>query len=370
MPWMVTFFGILVIPLGLTHIILVISQPVVVGHWCTLCLLAAAIMLPMIPLEVDEVVAMGQHVRQAKRRGDRGGSLWTIFWKGGQAGSATEDERSPELMSLPQQPVKVFRASIWGMTAPWTLVVSAAVGVWLMAAPGTLGTEGMAAHILHLGGALVVTVSVIAMGEVVRTLRLLNMLLGLVVAIGPWVVGGRRLAPRSTPRCAGWRWWGWRCRGGGSRSGMGGGRGGSGENCVRARYPVILAGKCRTAIQSFSSLSSRLARSAMTAFPFAQGFGPARRSIWAAAASAARRRFSAAAILSAITADGPRPATCLAAPHGCDDRRRRLSIAAPIRMPHGTGKETSKVGWSSGLRARVGQSAVSRTRPRGLQGRT
>ncbi|MBW3598083.1 MAG: vitamin K epoxide reductase family protein, partial [Planctomycetes bacterium] len=62
MPWMVAFFGVLVIPLGLTHIILVISQPVVVGHWCTMCLLAAAIMLPMIPLEVDEVIAMFQHL--------------------------------------------------------------------------------------------------------------------------------------------------------------------------------------------------------------------------------------------------------------------------------------------------------------------
>src|SRR5690606_9676333 len=48
MPWMVTLFGILVIPLGLVHIALVISQPVVVGEWCTMCLLAAAIMLPMI----------------------------------------------------------------------------------------------------------------------------------------------------------------------------------------------------------------------------------------------------------------------------------------------------------------------------------
>ena len=37
MPWMVTFFGILVIPLGLTHIVLVISQPVIVGAWCTFC---------------------------------------------------------------------------------------------------------------------------------------------------------------------------------------------------------------------------------------------------------------------------------------------------------------------------------------------
>ena len=49
MPRMVTFFFILVVPLGLTHIALVISQPVVVGAWCTLCLAAAAVMLVMIP---------------------------------------------------------------------------------------------------------------------------------------------------------------------------------------------------------------------------------------------------------------------------------------------------------------------------------
>ena len=63
MPWMVALFGILVVPLGLTHIALVMSQPAVVHHWSTLALLAAALMLPMITLTVDEVVAMGQHVR-------------------------------------------------------------------------------------------------------------------------------------------------------------------------------------------------------------------------------------------------------------------------------------------------------------------
>ncbi len=38
MPWMVALFGILVIPLGLVHIFLVISQPLTVGAWCTFCL--------------------------------------------------------------------------------------------------------------------------------------------------------------------------------------------------------------------------------------------------------------------------------------------------------------------------------------------
>ena len=100
MPWMVTFFGILVIPLGLIHIFLVISQPIVVGHWCTFCLLAAAIMLPMIPLEVDEVIAMGQHLVKRVRKGDK---FWTVFWKGGKPDNENKDERTPELMELPKK---------------------------------------------------------------------------------------------------------------------------------------------------------------------------------------------------------------------------------------------------------------------------
>ncbi len=190
MPWMVAFFGILVIPLGLTHIFLVISQPVIVGHWCTMCLLAAAIMLPMIPLEFDEVIAMIQHMVKAKRRGDRGGSLWTVFWKGGSGDESTPDERSPELVKLPAKPVAVFNASIWGMSFPLTLILSTALGVWLMFAPWALGIDKPASAIDHLVGALVVTTSVIAMGEVVRALRFVNVLLGLIVAVVPWFMSG------------------------------------------------------------------------------------------------------------------------------------------------------------------------------------
>lgn len=192
MPWMVAFFGVLVIPLGLTHIFLVISQPVVVHAWCTMCLLAAAIMLPMIPLEVDEVIAMFQHLRQAKQRGDRGGSLWKIFWLGGKADDCTADERSPALMKMPSKPKAVFNASIWGMSFPWTLTVSTVLGLILMFCPTLFGIDirTPAADIAHLGGALMITVSVIAMGEVVRIGRYLNVALGIIVAAGPWLVDG------------------------------------------------------------------------------------------------------------------------------------------------------------------------------------
>jgi hypothetical protein len=191
MPWMVAIFGILVIPLGLTHIILVISQPLVVGHWCTMCLLAAAIMLPMIPLEVDEVVAMVQHVVQRVRRGE---SFWRVFWKGGSAEDSGQEKDSPALMELPEHPWKVFVESIRGMSFPWTLNLCAVLGILLMFVPTIFGVDKPASDVFHFGGALVITVSVIAMGEVVRTARYLDVLLGLGLAILPWVFAPGNIA--------------------------------------------------------------------------------------------------------------------------------------------------------------------------------
>ena len=187
MPWMVCFFGVLVIPLGLVHVLLVISQPVVVGAWCTLCLAAAAIMLPMIPLEADEVVAMVQHLRRARRRGE---GLWRVFWKGGDPSEAGEDERSPALVELPERPVAVLRASLWGMGAPPTLLASAALGVALMAVPDLLSVAAPESKLFHLGGALAVVAAVVAMGEVLRPLRLLCIPLGAGLALGPWLLAG------------------------------------------------------------------------------------------------------------------------------------------------------------------------------------
>lgn len=189
MPWMVTFFGILVIPLGLVHIFLVISQPIVVGEWCTFCLLAAAIMLPMIPLEFDEVIAMGQHMVQAKKRGD---NLWEVFWKGGKPFEKNKDERSAELMDLPEKPMSVLRSSVWGMSVPWTLALSTLIGIVMMFTPAFFDVKitTMAAHVFHLSGSLIIVTSVICMGEIVRRGRYFNILLGLALAVAPWFVAG------------------------------------------------------------------------------------------------------------------------------------------------------------------------------------
>lgn len=80
MPWMVAGFGVVVVPLGIVSIALVIMQPLAVGAWCSPCLFTAAAMLLMIPLALDEVVAMVQFVARKKREGH---SAWRVFWLGG-----------------------------------------------------------------------------------------------------------------------------------------------------------------------------------------------------------------------------------------------------------------------------------------------
>ncbi len=54
----------------------------------------------------------------------------------------------------------------------------------------TFGTVPPMAHSDHLVGALVITVAIIAMGEVARALRFVNVLFGFWVIAAPWLLEG------------------------------------------------------------------------------------------------------------------------------------------------------------------------------------
>ena len=180
MPWMVTFFGILVVPLGVVSITLIILQPLAVGAWCTPCLITAAAMLIMIALTLDEVVAMCQFLVEAHREGQ---PLWRTFWLGGTLGDRP--------LGGPIRPDSVSaRAMVWGVAMPWNLLLSVAFGIWLIIAPSVLGSTGAAAHSDQLVGALIVTAAVISLAEVGRTIRLLNILFAAWVLAAPWILGG------------------------------------------------------------------------------------------------------------------------------------------------------------------------------------
>lgn len=80
-PWMVLIFGFDVIPLGIVGVILVFMQGFVVGYWCTLCLVSAAISLVLVWMAYDEVWASLIYLnRVRKRAGGLNKTFWQAFW--------------------------------------------------------------------------------------------------------------------------------------------------------------------------------------------------------------------------------------------------------------------------------------------------
>ena len=183
MPWMVAMFGIVVVPLGVISIYFIIIQPIVIGTWCTLCLITAIAMLVMIPYSLDELVAMGQFLVQSHKRGE---PFWRTFFKGG-AQPATQQDRHADF----DAPVPAAIASAArGVNLPWTLVASSALGAFLMFTRIFFDTSGAMADSDHLVGALIVTFAVMAMAEVGRCLRFVNIAFGLWLMMAPWVLSG------------------------------------------------------------------------------------------------------------------------------------------------------------------------------------
>lgn len=182
MPWMVLFFGILTIPLSAVSVALVVLLPVSVGTWCTLCLVTAAACLAMIPLAIDEVVAMCQFMAQSVRQGK---PFWWTFWVGETIQGGADDARTPR---YGKPLLQIVPAQFWGVTIPWSLAGSAILGVWLLAAPAISETQGAAADSEHVMGAVVLTVVATALAEVTRAVRFLNVICGAWVAVAPWAL--------------------------------------------------------------------------------------------------------------------------------------------------------------------------------------
>ncbi len=168
MPWMVAFFGILVIPLGVVSIVLIILQPVSVGFWCAYCLMMALAMIIMIPLTLDEVIATIQFLN---RRVKEGKPFWRTFWMGDTIEGGSKDERTPSFIASIN---KTIPAMWWGIKFQWNLVLATAIGIGFMFSPSLFLVQGSMANSLTTIGALVVTFSIMAMAEVGRVVRFIN----------------------------------------------------------------------------------------------------------------------------------------------------------------------------------------------------
>lgn len=161
MPWIVILFGLMIIPPGVTSIVLVILQPVGVGAWCFLCLLTAFIMLLMVSPALDEVIATVQFLRESRKQGK---PFWRTFLRGA---PVTHNE----LIEIKDFTIKTPKIKL---AIPWGLIACAILSAGLMAAPTQLNLEKSVSDIIHICSALFMTFSIIALSEIGRTVRILN----------------------------------------------------------------------------------------------------------------------------------------------------------------------------------------------------
>jgi hypothetical protein len=182
MPWLVVLFGVMIVPLGAVSLIFIIIQPIWIGTWCSLCLIAAAAMLLQIPYSLDELVATGQFLWRRKQAGH---SVLRVFL----VGDTDDGEREKkEERAFERAPGAILRDVVGGgVSAPWNLAAAAVVGVWLMLTRLTLGAEGAMANADHLIGSLVITTCVIACAEVARAVRWTNAGFGAALLVTPFV---------------------------------------------------------------------------------------------------------------------------------------------------------------------------------------
>ncbi len=187
MPWLVALFGFMVIPLGGVSIFFIIIQPVWIGTWCTLCLIAAAAMVIMIPYSLDEIIASAQFLKERKRAGR---PLWDAFWHG----DTTEGGKVDRSFEFDLPPGKFLR-EMWagGVGVPWTLAICVAIGVALMFTRVIFGTEGAMANSDHIVGSLLIVIAVAAWAEVARPLRFALFPFGIWLVIAPWLLDGATL---------------------------------------------------------------------------------------------------------------------------------------------------------------------------------
>nr|WP_290997410.1 heavy metal-binding domain-containing protein [Hyphomicrobium sp.] len=183
MPWMVLALTFLIVPLGVVSIYFIIIQPIVIGTWCTLCLIAALAMTIMIPYQLDEFVAMGQFLVWARRQGK---PFWRTFLMGDAMEGGSDDSSRGLLGTVGE----MLREADRGMSFPVTLAVSSAIGVWLMLTRLTFGNSGAMADSDHLVGSLVVVFSIMAFAEVARAVRFINILFGAWLIGAPWLLEG------------------------------------------------------------------------------------------------------------------------------------------------------------------------------------
>jgi hypothetical protein len=185
MPWLVLLFGLMIAPLGITSIFFIVIQPIIIGTWSTLALIAAAAVLVQIPYSLDEMIATLQFLR---RRINAGQNWLRVLLVGGtddMPGAANTEAPTDEFDRPPSAILKEMFGG--GVSLPWNLAICALIGLSLLFTRITLGAHGNLANAHHLIGSLVLTVVSVAAAEVARPVRYVTVVLGAALLVVPFV---------------------------------------------------------------------------------------------------------------------------------------------------------------------------------------
>ena len=202
MPWMVTFFGILVVPLGVVSITPQHSSCAACRRSAYACLIAAA-MFDAISLTLDARVAtLAKFLFLSCESGHKnsecpGRQIPWIRWHArntpeAAAVSVRADVVSPAAMVQRVTCVSGACSLAWRWDSGWIRSRCPRSATWHRLPASD-----------HLVGALIVTAAVIALADVGRAARFINILFGALVIIAPWLLSGATASARWNDLIAG-----------------------------------------------------------------------------------------------------------------------------------------------------------------------
>ena len=78
-PWAVLIFALVILALGVVSLALTILQGTVIGAWCTVCLISAAISTLILGLGIGEALASLQYLALVRMKAG-GAAAWRALW--------------------------------------------------------------------------------------------------------------------------------------------------------------------------------------------------------------------------------------------------------------------------------------------------
>ncbi|HEX5159128.1 MAG TPA: vitamin K epoxide reductase family protein [Ktedonobacterales bacterium] len=78
-PWVVLIFALVILALGMVSLALTILQGAVIGSWCTVCLISAAVSTLILGLGIGEALASLQYLALVRMKSG-GVAVWRALW--------------------------------------------------------------------------------------------------------------------------------------------------------------------------------------------------------------------------------------------------------------------------------------------------